>query len=738
MDIRINNTTFINDIKKITVNDFKKKKNELFIIDISQKTENHCYILETVVLDNDGNKFIYHIIGVIPFFDIEENDITIEELNKNKILLKYKCIDELDNIPRIFLKPFNYYSNIKIPHLRLRFDNISNYGSFYKKLNENEKIFQYLKQNENSYSYYNKAIQYENLMLKEGKIPKKLLIMTWDIETHSINKQIPYGIEESDTCFLICGTFHNYNSDDIISSFAISTVKIKDKKNIGYPNLQLFICKNEKYLFIKFIKLINNNKPDIITGFNDHAYDWVYIKNKISLYYKDLKDDFFKCMNINLNNITNVDIFITSNQKIEAGYNTITIYPRSNCILFIDTRIIFKQIFPTENESNLNFYLNKMNLGGKEDLPYKKLFKIFENKDIVGMEEAVKYCLTDAFQCQQLLLKKQVLNEQYNMAILTGTILKNVIVRANGFKVFNLLLKEGKNEYSFSFNKVIENNVSFEGGLVIDPIFGINLDLPVVGLDFNSLYPNIQRTLNLGPDTLIRPNDIELFNNNSEIKIKKICNNYVVDHDGKEKNMSIMVKILTMLFNKRKIIKNIMLSLESHKEKYGKKTLSDALLNDLNSINKYTEEDDLDYIISDLDKKQLIIKVIMNTFYGLQGSKFSNISCKEVAEIITYTGRNLTTDVRNFIKDENKYIIYYGDTDSIYVSCQKNIFKEIEESFLNNKISVKKLFKKKIDITKSEIMLLKDKINQYLKKKFIYSYLTMAFERNTLSFIVYC
>jgi DNA polymerase elongation subunit (family B) len=67
---------------------------------------------------------------------------------------------------------------------------------------------------------------------------------------------------------------------------------------IDIPKMNIKICKNEREMFINFFNIINNVKPDIITGFNDHSYDWLYIKNKIENQYVDLKKVMYKKMNI--------------------------------------------------------------------------------------------------------------------------------------------------------------------------------------------------------------------------------------------------------------------------------------------------------------------------------------------------------------------------------------------------------------------------------------------------------
>jgi len=780
--LHINNTIYNKNIKTIDVLEFKKKK--LLIIDVSQLTceETNNYILNIVCLNEFGNKYIYNVTGIVPFFDIEYNAIVLAELKKcEKILLSNAIINRNSAGNIIFtsieLKPFNYYSQTPITHIRINFKNIINYKITHNIFNKNSVINEYIRQNENNYNYYNKVIQYENL-INTDKIPNKMILMTWDIETYTYDKtRIPNGLNETDECFLICGTFHNYNSDEILSSFALSTVppeisvkceivntllkinlKTTDKntKNIVYekileyagiidfPNLTIEICRDEKELFISFMNIIKDVNPDFIAGFNDHSYDWVYIKNKIELYYTDIIRDFYNCMNLSKYFTLTNDIkpFITTVNKISADImSQEVIYPKSNNTIFIDTRVEYRKLYPKDVESNLNYFLKKMKLDGKQDMPYKTLFQIYENKDSIGMVSAISYCLIDAYRCQQLLVKKQIINSYHNMAVMTGITLKNSINRAVGFKVFNYLLKEGiKYNYSFIYNKTdIGERTNYVGGYVSEPIYGLNLDCPVIGLDFASLYPNIQRTLNLGPDTILRDCDINKYKSTS-IPLQYVCDKYVVNHKEKETLKSIMVKILTNLFNQRVLLKNLMIVCKKDKEKYSnvikhKKTICLMLL--FNKINNKTINntifdfigiDILNDVIIDLDQKQNAIKILMNSFYGLLGSPTSLIYNKFIAETITTIGRQMVMQVRDYVNDKNIYDVYYSDTDSVYVSLKKDQFKEIESDFKNNIITTKELFANKIHTTKNKINILLNDINQYLKDTYVYNYIKMNYE----------
>lgn len=151
---------------------------------------------------------------------------------------------------------------------------------------------------------------------------------------------------------------------------------------VYFPNLNIVYCEDERTCFYKFIKMIEYFKPDIITGFNDHSYDWVYINNKIDILHTDLKHDFYKAFNNTdiVNNYAENSYFTKSEVKISAEIRSSVCYPNSNYVIFIDTRTEFRKIYPKDIKSSLNYYLEKLKMDLKEDMPYKKLFEIYEKK----------------------------------------------------------------------------------------------------------------------------------------------------------------------------------------------------------------------------------------------------------------------------------------------------------------------------------------------------------------------
>lgn len=774
----INNTLIYNEYKKIDINEFKQKYNQCLIVSINNnfggikdtniKTK-YKYKINVVIIDHTGNKRFFIITGLKLYLDIQntnpvidtEIEILINSLNvhRNTKNIQDSCI----KMKNIYLKPFNEFSLEKLNYTRLICDEYGDYNFIYTSIlkdNSYKNLKKMVRNNESPFSYYNKILHTEDL-IKCSKIPKNSIIMTWDIETYNPDNDIPLGDKEIDQCFLICGTFHEYRSEKILKTFVISTIplpeygnkliynRMKNKNNIDIGDLCVKVCKSEKTLIKTFIELLQESNPDFILDFNGHSYDWIYLKNKICKFYKDLKPLMYDAVNFNKYNYgenEKLEVFVNKQTKIEMD-NVNVVYPKSDSIIFIDVRTEFRKMVK-DVKSSLNFYLKQYNLDLKEDLSYKELSRIYKEKDTEKIIDAIIYCIIDAFRCIQLLNKKSVINEYNTMSNMTNITLENAIRRANGFKVLHFLQKYGHG-YSFNFDKsknITTETKDYKGGYVADPIKGLNTDLPVIVFDFASLYPNIMIAYNLSPDML---SDIDLSDRKNNIIMKNINDKYVLDHMEDNNKKGLLIKILINLFNDRKSIKKQMNSLLKDKNIYIKNKITvneykySVLLLLLLKINNYYDNNkinilkniyefmgitEMDYVIKDLDQKQYSIKILMNSFYGLLGSPNSELYNKFIAETITSKGRELLLTVRDFVQDKG-YIAHYSDTDSVFVSCNKEHFKELEQEYYDNKISVEELYKNKIDYSYKHLMSLLSDINKHLIKIVEKTNIRMEYEK---------
>jgi len=102
------------------------------------------------------------------------------------------------------------------------------------------------------------------------------------------------------------------------------------------------------------------------------------------------------------------------------------------------------------------------------------------------------------------------------------------------------------------------------------------------------------------------------------------------------------------------------------------------------------------------DSKQLALKVLMNTFYGETGNKISPFYMKEIAGGITTAGQYNLKSAKKIVID-NECRVFYGDTDSLYISMPERYFTEIDRAFYSGAITKEKYWTDMVRITSDNL-----------------------------------
>jgi len=218
----------------------------------------------------------------------------------------------------------------------------------------------------------------------------KSMVMCWDLETYD---HVPTGnAPEPNDVFDEHGNDRSIIFMDGISfhwyydNTPLVTVNITDLITPAQPDCLTIRVDNQiDIIKIKSI-LIGRMCPEFVTGFNDGCYDWPHIFRKAEAY--DKRDqlelmDYIKrncsCIPFNEENakwgIRGASLM--DNIKVEAGTNLTNEILEVPGFISIDTRTIFRQLYPTAESSSLSFYLARNKLGSKEDMPYLTMFKIY-------------------------------------------------------------------------------------------------------------------------------------------------------------------------------------------------------------------------------------------------------------------------------------------------------------------------------------------------------------------------
>jgi DNA polymerase elongation subunit (family B) len=307
--------------------------------------------------------------------------------------------------------------------------------------------------------------------------------------------------------------------------------------------------------------------------------------------------------------------------------------------------------------------------------------------------------------------------------------------------------------------------------------------LPIAGLDFSSLYPSLIRTYNFSPEYCVLDTkkakeladaghtltkvDFEfngkrrvgyfVWHNNELEPMKEVIENgetkRVPNPDFK---FGICPYILNKLFDKRAALKKQMKKYKSIKEvmekkinaeaeeifktRYGldvkipdikkgtpEEALSITIIKELEAKYHTQEYEDDIFNLNYLNSKQNALKVFMNTFYGEMGNKKSPFFVIEVAGGITSYGQKNIKKAYKFCT-ENECAVYYGDTDSLYISMPERIFDEVDRAYYSGKITKLEYWTKLVELSFVEIERIKTGVNTMFFEDNKTKFLSMAYE----------
>lgn len=405
-------------------------------------------------------------------------------------------------------------------------------------------------------------------------VKDRTLVMTWDIETHTTLKSapLPDGRNDTDSLFCLCATFHWKDSAE-----PLLQVALVDKRAHPDARWTTVVCGTQERLIRAFAILWRKMAPDVVTGFNDSEYDWKFVvekANKLEL----LGWMFDQMSALPRRNQTNEGVYDWNYQKgmdgrgqkikISAEASFFAWYLRVPGCVPIDVRPCFMKIYPKADVgkgSSLNHYLKMCKLSSKADMPHTRMWRIYEGGDLEGMRKVLHYCVIDALRCQQLMVKKSIINDYRAISALSYTSLADAHYYAGGMKVGNMVQAfAAKAGYAFSAIPPEEREAGkYPGALVLNPHKGLNNTRPVTGLDASSLYPSIIITYNLSPEKMAYTEEEaarwrakgETLHEINFVFNERPIRAWSVRHNNDPAKMGLYVVILMDLFQRRKELK---------------------------------------------------------------------------------------------------------------------------------------------------------------------------------------
>jgi len=560
------------------------------------------------------------------------------------------------------------------------------------------------------------------------KLPPPMKILTMDCEMMSSRFGIngsrahPNSVIEGDVIYCISLVMGNSQTKEVTDRKCLF---ITDQ-NLEISTGEIIKCSDEEDLLLKFSEYIRKENPDLITCYNGQGFDFPYIEIRSSLLsipiYGRLKSFSYKKFDLNLKLKLSSDQRYKTDSFDGAGrtYHKYT-SPIAHGRIIADT---FNLVKGTKVSKGVQGKLQSLKLSDvgeyfiketKEDISYSETYLGFRSKVKTELERISSYCVQDSVLTWKIFMKMNAvvyLREASRMFFMD---MGSVLDSGQTAKIYdNMLIKGFKDNFVFYLTS---NKRSFKvrGGFVEEPLRGKRTN--VLCVDFSSMYPTTQMARNLCSSTFsalkptnLSPDQYDEYSLEVEVEAEKLpiyYDDYIDEFDINEINNKEYIKkflddwgiikehensflnlirksnsleekvntqILKVYFVKKEVREGIfpkmLSSLREDRIKY-KRMMKEANKNG----------DDASYEI--YNQRQSLIKVVMNSVYGVLGSSRSPLTCLEVPSTITHFGRESIIKVRDyFIRDGCRAI--YGDTDSIMVQIPN--YKEYE--IINEEVSI--------------------------------------------------
>jgi DNA polymerase elongation subunit (family B) len=304
----------------------------------------------------------------------------------------------------------------------------------------------------------------------------------------------------------------------------------------------------------------------------------------------------------------------------------------------------------------------------KDDILPRQIFE-FQKGTKFQRGQIAKYCIQDCMLCHYIFQKLEVLINNMAMSNVCFVPFAFLFLRGQSVKIFSLIAKQCADEnYRIPVleqndeEQESQNEESYEGALVLDPMVGIYINNPVSVNDFNSLYPSCGIADNISPDThVLHPEYMNLPGlSYNTIEFDELEYQKVFGKSGKLKKNKEAVKV-----GKRTCVFVVF----PNEEKGILPKIWSKLLSERKATRKKMELETDAFRKTLLDGLQLAFKTTANSMYGIFGFRKSPLYYQDVAASITACGRKNLMLAKEFI--ETNYVgskIIYGDTDSLFVS----------------------------------------------------------------------
>ena len=463
----------------------------------------------------------------------------------------------------------------------------------------------------------------------------KIKISTLDIEVKSENG-FPDVESAAEEILLI--SLQDYNTKQI-RTWGLGNFNNK-QDNVIYKSF-----KTEYELLLSFINwwMVEENTPEVVTGWNSELYDIPYLCRRLD---RILGEKLMRRMSP-WGLVTEREIHIMGRKNISYDIGGVT---------QLDYLNLYRKFTYKAQESYRLDYIASVELGQKKlDHSEFDTFKDFYTK---GWQKFVEYNIIDVELVDRLEDKMKLIELAIVMAYDAKANYADVFsqVRMWDTIIYNYLKKRN---VVIPPKEQTDKDAKYAGAYVKEPIPG-KYDW-VVSFDLNSLYPHLIMQYNISPETLLETKHPtatvdKILNEELTFEMHQdsaVCANgamYRKDVRG------FLPELMEKIYKDRTIYKKKMLQAKQDYEKKKSKKLEKEIAR-CNNI-------------------QMARKIQLNSAYGAIGNQYFRYYKLANAEAITLSGQvsirwienRMNRYLNKILKTENEDYVIASDTDSIYLN----------------------------------------------------------------------
>lgn len=492
-----------------------------------------------------------------------------------------------------------------------------------------------------------------------GDLATRPKILSWDIESFSdIKGRFPNAMGLADVAFFISAFIKRYGDPDSAARrVGIYLVDSLDTLGLTEPRLadgtELILVNSEPELLDAFWKLIHEEKPQILLGYNTMGFDSRYLHHKMAIYQRAYPN--ISLMRDEVCPTTQMRQFMWSSSAYKAVECW---YYDTPGMLVLDMYVELKR---SENLKayTLNAVSEHFLNEHKVDLSAEEMFRIYREY-LAGsrtettraeMRKIAEYGIQDSVLPARLFDLRTQWTTYIQMASIMGVGVMDLITRGQTLRTKANIYRTCR-EMGFVINVPRDKPVfagKFRGAYVCEMKQGLHEN--VIVYDFASLYPSTIAAMNLCYSTFIHPRDWAMYP-------PSLYSSFMLTV-GDTKREVRYVKASVFKGILPRVVEGFLAARAQARAEM--KTTTDPVKKGI------------------LDKKQLAIKVSNNSVYGAVGADFSSktsammndvcassLGLKWIAMTVTEIGQTLIKGCTAFLVKKYNATPIYGDTDSTF------------------------------------------------------------------------